>query len=211
MDILRKITLEKALRYLFLCFSIGAAVMLLFNLSVYLGIGNEEAIIRGWVNYGRRPPQPVMLPIENGKINIFDIGHIRFAVVHFEYLGDMLRGLSLACLITLVLSDFAILLIFYQLMHIFKTLDLGEVFRSNNMARMRIIAFAALAYTVLTYMSSFFLSTYIQRSGSELRGAFPAISGERVLLGALVALIILALLKAFKLGTQLQQEQDLTI
>ena len=47
MTILRKITIEKALRYLFLLLSIGAGLMLLLNLSAYLGIGGDEAIIRG--------------------------------------------------------------------------------------------------------------------------------------------------------------------
>lgn len=215
MTISGQITIEKILRYLFFLLSIGAAAMLLLNLSTYLGIGGDEAMIRGWVNYGRYPPQPAEFPIENGEIKIHNIGHIQFAVVHFEHFSSLLRGLPLTCLLALVLSDFAILLVLYQLMHIFRSLDMGAVFRSNNMRRIRLIAFAVLAFPILTYMGSFLLSTYIQRSGSweteGFRAVYPAISGERVLFGALIALIILALLKAFKLGNQLQQEQDLTI
>ncbi len=211
MTIWSKITVEKALRYLFLLLSIGAAIMLLLNLSVYLGIGADGAIIRGWVHYGSQPPEPLILPIENGEIKIHNIGHTQFALVHFEHLSTMLRGLPLACLICLVLSDFTIVLVFYQLMHIFRSIDKGEVFKTNNLARVRLIAFAVLAFSMFSYLTSSLLSTYIQRSGDSFRGAYPAISSERLVMGALVALIIFALLKAFKLGTQLQQEQDLTV
>jgi len=97
------------------------------------------------------------------------------------------------------------------LMHIFRTLNLGEVFRSNTMGRIRMIVYAVPTFSVLTFLNSKLLAVYINDSSAEFSNAYPAVHYERIILGVLAALIITTLLKAFQLGTQLQQEQDLTI
>jgi hypothetical protein len=208
---LPEFTVEKTLRYLFLVLTFGAGLLTLLNVCAYLGISDHEPMIRGWVNYGHAPVQPEQLPMESGKISIYNMSQIQFAVIRFDSIFSMLKGIPLVFFFFQVLLESAVVLVLYELMQIFKSLDKGEVFRLNNLGRMRRIAYAVLAYSVLTFLNTNLLATFIQRSGENFRSAYPALTYERVLLGTLVSLIIFALLKAFKLGTQLQQEQDLTI
>lgn len=206
-----KITVEKGLRYLFLLLTIAGGLVILLNLGAYLGIGTEGAMIRGWVNYGYRSPQPELLPMENGQIKIFNLQQIRFAFIQFNSVSDLLQGIPLVYLILKVLSELAVVLILLLLMQIFRSLDKGEVFQTQTLFRIRLMAYAVLTYTILTFLNTHLLAAYIQGSGETFRSAYPALTNEYFWSGILVTLIILALLKAFKLGTQLQQEQDLTI
>jgi hypothetical protein len=211
MTIKRKITLEKILRYVFFGLSISGGILVLLNLVACLGTGGEGPIIRGWVHYGHRPVQPELLAMASGQIKIYNMSQIQFAVVHFESLGAMLRGIPLVYLLFQVLLELSVVMVLYQLMQIFRSLDEGDVFRSNNLTRMRHIAYAILTYSLLTLLNAHLLAVYIQGSGDTLRSAYSYLTIERLLGGILVALIVFALQKAFSLGTQLQQEQDLTI
>ncbi len=208
MKIWSEITVAKTLRYLFLLLSIGWGLVALLNLSACLGIFDHDAMMRGWVNFGYLPESSKLV---SGPVNIFTMSQNKFAVINFDSMGDMLWGIPLLYLLGQLLSDLAIVLVFYQLMQIFRVLDLGDVFRSSTLARMRMIAYAVLTFSALTFLNSNLFATYINGSSAEFSNAYPAVHYERILLGALVALIITALLKAFQLGTQLQQEQDLTI
>ena len=211
MKIWSEITVVRAMRYLFLLLCIGGTFEVLFNLGAQLGIGHDNPMIRGWIQYGNAVIKPDLLPMGNGQIKVYNMVQMRFAFVEFNNLRDMLQGLPLIHLICLTLSEISIVLILYQMFQVFRSLDKGEVFRNNSIARIRYIAYLVVAFSVFTFLSSAMLAFFIQRSGPEIRLTAPVFGNDRVLLGILVALIIVALLKAFKLGAQLQQEQDLTI
>jgi len=196
------------LRYLFLLLTICWSLVALFNLSACLGVFNDEAMMRGWVNFGSLPEASKLV---SGPVNIYSMSQNKFAVINFDNMGEILHGIPLLHLLSQLLTDLAVVMVFYQLMHIFRTLNLGEVFRSNTMGRIRMIVYAVLTFSVLTFLNSKLLAVYIDDSSAEFSNAYPAVHYERIILGVLAALIITTLLKAFQLGTQLQQEQDLTI
>ncbi len=208
MKTLSKITVVNTLRYMFLLLCLGWGILTLLNLSANLGIFNSEPIMRGWVSCG---PLPGSEKLDSGPIELYTMGHKRFAVIKFDSMKEMLQGMPLLYLLVQVLCDLAIVLVFYQMTQIFRSLDFGEVFRSNTMQRMRIMAYTALGYALLTFLGSKLLATYINDRSADFDNVSPAVHYERVILGVLTALIISALVKAFELGKQLQQEQDLTI
>lgn len=207
----RLFRIEKVLKYLFWSLTFIAFIMTLLNLSAFLGIGHETALLRGWVNYGHRAVQPELLPATDAQIKVFNLQQNRLAMVQFEEWSALFSGLPLAILLSHLCIDLAVLVVFFQLARIFGSLDRGEIFRNDNMPRMRNIAWAVIGYSVFSFLQSFFLAKYIQGSGESFRSAYPAYGFEQISLGILVALIILALTKAFQLGAHLQQEQDLTI
>lgn len=165
-------------------------------------------MMRGWVNFGSLPEASKLV---SGPVNIYSMSQNKFAVINFDNMGEILHGIPLLHLLSQLLTDLAVVMVFYQLMHIFRTLNLGEVFRSNTMGRIRMIVYAVPTFSVLTFLNSKLLAVYINDSSAEFSNAYPAVHYERIILGVLAALIITTLLKAFQLGTQLQQEQDLTI
>lgn len=207
----RSFRIEKGLKYLFWALTFIAVALAVLNLSVYLGIGQETALLRGWVNYGHRAVQPELLPAADAQIKVFNLQQIRLAMVQFEQWSALFSGLPLAILLSHLCTDLAVVVVFFQLARIFGNLDRGEIFRTNNLPRMRKIAWAVVGYSVFSFLQSLLLARYIQGSGESFRSAYPAYGFEHICLGILVALIILALTKAFQLGAQLQQEQDLTI
>jgi hypothetical protein len=135
----------------------------------------------------------------------------RLAMVEFDHFSNLFQGLPWLYLLIDTTSNFLIAWVLYQMMLIFRSLDRGEVFRENNLPRLRNIAYSVLVYSVLTFINGGLFAHYIQHSGEQFLPAYSTVYIERILMGGLLALIIFALLKAFKLGIELQQEQDLTI
>ncbi|MBL7825575.1 MAG: DUF2975 domain-containing protein [Saprospiraceae bacterium] len=205
-------SLEKGLQYLFWAFAGFMLILTLLDMSVYLGIGSgKQALLRGWVSYQKHIPGTEAFEFSSGDIKMFTMEQSNLAMVNFDHFGSLLNGWPLAATLSLLLHYICIILIFHQLARIFQSLSRGQVFRINNNGRIRWMAFTVFAVPLFKFFHSLFLANYLQTLGGAFIETHPSYRFENVFFGALGAAIILSLAKAFQLGFQLQQEQDLTI
>jgi len=209
----KSIWLPKVLRYVFLGLSIAGCIMLLLNLSAYFGIISDGPFIRGWVTtITENNPVTLPLPDGSGDFKMYNFGEKKLIMVEFASLSALMKARSLSYILfqnlAWVLGIFAL----YHMFRIFRNLDLGATFRIENTRRIQSIALAVLAFPVVRYIAVQLMAgiTY-EAQGHQITTVRPPIFTEGLLLGGLLALVIFALAEVFRNGTQLQQEQDLTI
>ncbi len=209
----KSIGLSKVLRYLFLALSVGGCIFLLLELSAYFGIGGGGPFIRGWVTTIAEQ-NPVVLPHPDGSgdLKIYNFGSNKLVMVEFANMSAFLQGRYLGYILFQNLAWVLGIFILYQMFRIFQNLDLGATFRSDNTRRIRHIALAVLAFPIVRYIAArMMLGITYEAQGHQITTARSPIFTEDLLLGGLLALVIFALAEVFRNGTQLQQEQDLTI
>jgi hypothetical protein len=207
-----KIGIPGVLRYAFLALTAAACLLLLINLSGYFGITGNGLFLRGEVaTHGLHETTSFPLP-DGGEFRMYDFKAQKLVMLDFATAQAFFQVRHMAYLLfqnmTWVLAAF----VFYQMFRIFKNIDFGQTFREENTRRMRWIALAVLFYPFVELESELLLKGIVSRLQGQDTGFTPlAIVSEQTILGGLLCLVIFALAEAFRHGTHLQQEQDLTI
>jgi len=125
-------------------------------------------------------------------------------------LDDPARGLTLAVVLGALVGVGFGLVAIDQLRRIFRTLTAGEPFVGENVRRIRVIAGIIIGLEILEavvrFASSLFLRSHLASTGITLR------SDLNLQLGAIFAgLVLLVLAEVFRIGTELREDQALTI
>lgn len=207
--------LTRVLYFLFAGFTGFAILFVLFNLGAEFSIGGGQPFIRGWVTTVQEPAAPpVVLPHPDGSgdLKVYSLNQPKFIMLKFADMGSMLQSRYLGQILLQKMAWVLIVFILYQFMRIFRNLDRGEIFRDDNIRRIRYIGLALPAIPVCNYAASRLLSgiTYTA-DGHTITTAVAAGQMEYILMGGLLAMVIFALVEIFRNGAQLQQEQELTI
>jgi hypothetical protein len=157
--------------------------------------------------------QPVEISQPNGShFKMFNFGDQRLVMLEFPDLSSLLQARYLGYIGFQNLSGALVIFMLYQMFRIFRNLDLGATFRSDNIRRIRFIALAVLAFPIVRFVATSMLVRITNETqGNAIAPVRPPIFDEPVLLGGLLALIVFSLAEVFRYGTHLQQEQDLTI
>lgn len=207
------IGLPKVLHYVFLGLSIAGALLLLLNLSAYFGLGGNGPFIRGWVTtVTENNPVAVPHPDGSGDFKMYNFGEQKLVMLEFNNMSAFLQTRYLGYILFQNLAWVLGIIILYQMFRIFRNLDLGATFRSDNTRRIKVIALAVLMFPIVRYLAERLMAdiTY-EAQGHLITTARLPIFTETLALGALLSLVIFALAEVFRSGAQLQQEQDLTI
>ena len=207
-----KIGVPKVLRYTFLVFTAGGFLFFLVNLTGYFGIGSHGPFIRGWVTMWAEH-KPVVIPQpDGGNFKIFNFGDQRLVILEFPDLPSLLQARYLGYIGFQNLSWVLVIFILYQMFRIFRNLDLGATFFSDNIRRIRFIALAILAFPIVKFVAdSILVGITYEGQARAIALVRPPLLTEPLLVGGLLALVIFSLAEVFRYGTHLQQEQDLTI
>ncbi len=210
----KSIGLPKVLRYVFLGLSVAGCIILLLNLSAYFGIGGHGPFIRGWVTTTVTENNPIVLPHPDGSgdLKMYNFGTQKLVMLEFASMSAFLQARYLSYILFQNLAWVLGIFVLFQMFRIFRNLDLGATFRSDNTRRIRHIALAVLVFPIVRYIAARMMSgiTY-EAQGYQITVARLPIFTESLLLGGLLSLVIFSLAEVFRSGAQLQQEQDLTI
>jgi len=203
----------KVLRYTFLALTAGGCLMLLLNLSSYFGISSDGPFVRGYVgsqgDYG-----PTVLPLSdgNGIYKIFNFGERKLVLLDFSNLPSFMQFRHMFYILCQKMVWFLAIIVMYQMYRIFRNLDRKVMFRDENTRRIRLIALAVLLYPIMGLLAEVqFKAIVSQLPGHNLQLSSIPILDQELVYGAILSLVIFALADVFHSGTQLQQEQDLTI
>ncbi|MBK8194251.1 MAG: DUF2975 domain-containing protein [Lewinellaceae bacterium] len=205
--------LPKILRYLFLCLTCFGAIWWLLNLSAYIRVGDNGATIRGWVTtVGDSQHTVVPHPDGSGDLKMYNFGERKFVMLEFSEMQGMLKLRYLGYMLLENLKYILVVFGLYQMYLIFRNLDLGLIFRDEQIRRIRLIAVAVLVFPIANQIASRIIAgvTY-EAEGHRITTAIPPLLSEQIVLGGLLALMLFALAEVFRSGAILQQEQDLTI
>jgi hypothetical protein len=215
MDTVKSFGLSRVLYLLFAALTVFAALFALLNLSAEFSIGGGRPFIRGWVTSVQEPAAaPVLLPHPDGSgdLKVYSYSQPKFIFLEFADMGALLQSRYLGHIFFQKLSWILGILVLYQFTRIFRNLDRGQIFRDENIRRIKFIALAVALVPVTGFAASRMLSgiTYTAE-GHTVRTAVPVAQMEYIIAGGVLALVILALVEIFRNGVQLQQEQELTI
>ena len=215
METLKSIRLSRALYWIFAGLTGFAVLFVLLNLSAEFSIGGGQPFIRGWVTTVQEPAAPPVLlphPDGSGDLKIYQFNQPRFITLQFADMGSMLQSRYLGHILLQKLGWALTIVVLYQFMRIFRNLDRGQIFREENIRRIRHIALAVPAIPLAGFAASRLLAgiTYAV-DGHTVTTAAPAGQFEYVFAAGLLALVIFALVEIFRNGAQPQQEQELTI
>lgn len=200
------------LRYAFLFLTLGTVLLLVLNLTAYFGISSDGWFLRGEVaTQGLHHDATLPLP-DQGEMRVYDFKERRLVMLDFATAEAFFQVRHLAYLLFQNLSWALVAFALYQMYRIFKNLDARGTFRTDNVRRLRFIALAAFLYPFVTLESELlFKSIVVQLPGHGLSFSPVFVFTEQAFFGLLLSLVVYALSEVFRYGTQLQQEQDLTI
>lgn len=207
-----KIGLPKLMRYVFLAIMAGSALLLLLNLSCYVGIASDGPFLRGEIaTQGLHEISKVPLP-DGGEFRTYNFKEQKLVMLDFATAEAFFQIRHLVYLLFQNMTWALAVFISYQMFRIFKNLDDGNTFQTENVRRIQWIAVAVFAYPITKLESELLFKGIVMRLEGQQMGFVPqALLSEKIILGGLLCLIICALAEAFRYGVQLQQEQDLTI
>lgn len=205
--------LLKVLRYVFLVLCVGSGVFLLLNLTCYFGISSDGPFIRGWVTtLAENNPVVIPHPDGSGDLKMYNMGAQKLVMVEFANLSGMMQARYLGYILFQNLAWVLAIWVLYEMFRIFRNLDLGATFHTENTHRIRRMALAVLAFPMVRYIAAQIMSGIVyEAQGHQITSARLPLFSESLLLGGLLSLVIFGLAEVFRNGTQLQQEQDLTI
>ena len=209
----QKVATLRILQYIFIALIIAGSAMLLKDLSGYFGITGNGPYIHGWVMMVTEHDDPVGTPHPDGNntMTMYHSGHQKFVTLEFTEMGTMLRGRYLAYIFFQNMAWVLGIMILYQMYRILRNLGQGLVFHFENVRWIRYIALAALGIPVVHFFASWILVgiTY-SFHGHEYSTEIPDLHRERIIIGALVALLIFAFGEIFRTGIRLKEEHDLS-
>jgi|CZCA01.1.fsa_nt_gi hypothetical protein len=146
-------------------------------------------------------PPPASLHIETPGLDI-DFGAVTTAAIS--------RDLNLFTLFSIIPLFAVYLYVLYNLRRIFATLVAENPFARENVVRIRRIGGAVITGAVLKSLVQtafgFFFTHYVSVTGVDFRAKL-SLDLTTILLG----LVILVLAEIFRLGSAMQEEQDLTV
>jgi Protein of unknown function (DUF2975) len=209
-----KTRLLRTLRYVFIALMILGSVLLLKKFSAYFGFTGDEPFIHGWVTMVTEQDDPVGTPHPDGNndITLYHHGNHKLVTIEFADMGLLFKEKYLAYIVFHIAAGVLSIIILYQMYRILSNLEQGVVFQSANVRRIRLIALAILIIPSMLYVSNWILAgiTYTFH-GHQYMTDMPDLHQERVIIGALVALVVFALGEIFNTGIKLKEEHDLTI
>ncbi|MFN0213981.1 MAG: DUF2975 domain-containing protein [Saprospiraceae bacterium] len=207
-----KIGIPKILRYSFLALSLGVALLLLLNLSCYFGFWGNGPFLRGEIaTQGLQEISKVPLP-DGGEFRTYNFKEQKLVFLDFASAQAFFQIRHMVYLLFQNMSWALVAFVFYQMFRIFKNLDRGQTFLADNTRRIQWIGAAIFAYPIASLEGELLLKGIVMRLQGQEMGFSPlVIFSEKIILGGLLCLVMFALAEAFRNGTQLQQEQDLTI
>jgi hypothetical protein len=208
-----KITLLRVLHAVFLGLMVAGIALLTLNQGNSLGITDGQPSIQGWVT-AVGDHQKVTLPNPEGSsaLNIYNFNQRQFLTIEFASRSDLLEPRYLGYILFQNLAWLFGILVLYQMFRIFRNLDRGLTFQTENIRRVRYIAFMIPAIPLAAFLASRILAGIVRAlPGYQSPGVRPADSVEDIVFSILVAILIFAVVEIFQRGAHLQQEQDLTV
>lgn len=208
-----EILTPKVLRYAFLALTAATSLLLLLNLTGYLGISSGGFFLRGEIaTQGLREVAKFPLVGDGGEMRVYDFKEQKLVLLDFATAQSFFQLRHIAYLFFQNMTWALVVFVFYQMFRIFKNLDRRDTFREENARRIRWVALAVLLYPFMGVESALQFKAIVSKlPGHGLSFTPVVIFTEQVILGGLLSLVIFALAEVFRHGTHLQQEQDLTI
>ena len=208
-----KVRLQMILRHVFMALSIAGLTLMVLNLAVYFGIGSDGPFVRGWVtSVTEHAPVVIPHPDGSGDYKAYPWYTQKLVMLQFKDMSGVLKARYLGYIFFQNLAWALGVFILYQMFRIFRNLDLGAVFHAENTRRIRYIAVAALLFPITRFVADNLMTGIAyEAEGHSIQTARPPLMLEPIIAGVFVSLVIFALAEVFRNGTQLQQEQDLTI
>lgn len=208
-----KSTMLRTLQYVFIGLMVVGSLILLRNLSEYFGITGGEPFIHGWVTMvTEQEPEGTPHPNGNNDLTMYHSGHHKLIKIEFADMNLMLQERYLAYITFHIVAWVLGIIILYQMFRILRNLEQGLVFHETNVRRIRHISLAVLCIPILLYVSGWILEGIAYTfHGHQYTTDMPDLHRERVVIGALVALVVFALGEIFRTGIRLKEEHDLTI
>lgn len=214
MSVKQRIATLRILQYIFIALMLYGGFLLLKDLSGYFGFTGNGPYIHGWVMMVTEHDEPIGTPHPDGSngMTLYHSGHHKLVTLEFNEMSTMLRGRYLVYILSQSLAWILGISILYQMYRILRNLEDGRVFHMKNVRRIRLIALAALGIPIVHFFASWILVgiTYTFH-GHEYSTEIPDLHRERIIIGALVALVIFALGEIFRTGIRLKEEHDLAI
>lgn len=202
------------MQYLFIVLIAAGSFMLLRDVSGYFGITGSGPYIHGWVMMVTEEEGSVGTPHPDGsnEMTMYHSGHHKYVTLEFNEMGTMLRGRYLAYILFQSLAWVFGITILYQMFRILRNLENGLFFHFENVRRIRFIALAAVGIPIVHFFASWiFVGITYTFHGHEYHAEIPDLHRERIIIGALVALVIYAFGEIFRTGIRLKEEHDLTV
>lgn len=203
----------RILQYIFIIIMIAGGIWLLRNVSGYFGITGDGPFIRGWVTMvTEQDPEGMPHPDGSNDVTLYHSSHHKLVTIEFADMGLLFKEKYLAYVVFHIAAWVLALVILYQMFRILRNLEQGLVFQGSNVRRIRFIALAIVSIPLLLYISNWVLAgiTYTFH-GHQYMTDMPDLHRERVVIGALVALVVFALGEMFRTGIRLKEDHDLTI
>jgi|GEM_PF-2653415 len=207
----QKLTMLRTLRYAFIGLMILGAVLMVKNLSAYFGITGNGPFIHGWVTMvTEQDPVGTPHPDSNTNATLYHTSHHKLVTIEFADMGLLFKEKYLAYIVFHIAAWVLGWIILYQMYRILSNLEQGLVFQEANVRRIRIIALSVVGIPLLLFISSWILAgiTYTFH-GHQYVTDMPDLHRERVVIGALVALVIFALGEIFRTGIRLKEDHDI--
>lgn len=207
----QKMKMLRTLRYVFIGLMILGVFLMVKNLSAYFGITGNGPFIHGWVTMVTEQ-DPVGTPHPDSTTNatLYHTSHHKLVTIEFEDMGLLFKEKYLAYIVLHIASWILGLIILYQMYRILSNLEQGMVFQEVNVRRIRFIAFSVVGIPLLLFISNWILAgiTYTFH-GHQYMTDMHDLHRERVVIGALVALLIFALGELFRTGIRLKEDHDM--
>lgn len=200
------------MRYVFLAFTAGTALLLLFNLSAYFGLASDGPFLRGEV-HGQMLQHSDTQPMPGGgEYRTYELQAQQLVLLDFAGTQTFYQWRHMLYLLFQNLGWALVVFVFYQMYRIFKNLEAGRTFDEGNTRRIQWIALAVLSYPIVDLGSKLIFRGIVARLEDGGISFSPlALLSEQILLGGVLCIVISSLAAAFRHGAKLQQEQDLTI
>ncbi|HNG89133.1 MAG TPA: DUF2975 domain-containing protein [Saprospiraceae bacterium] len=204
--------MPRVLRYAFFFLTLGTLLVLVLNLTAYFGISSDGWFLRGEVATQGLSPQSALPMPDQGEMRVYDFKESRLVMLDFATARSFFQVRHLAYLLFQNLTWALVAFVLYQMYRIFSNLEARGTFRDDNVRRLRWIALAILFYPFVSLESELLFKSIVSKlPGHGLSFSSVYVVTEQMLFGLFVSLVVYALSEVFRYGTQLQQEQDLTI
>jgi hypothetical protein len=209
----KKISLPMVLRHTFMALTIAFSLLAVLQLSSYLGISSDGPFIRGWVTTASEPGPEQVPPASSGEqMKLYEFGDRKLVMVEFSNFSALMQIRYLGYIFFQLIPWLLGVYILYQMFVIFRDMDRGKIFPQENVRRIRHMATAVLLFPIVNYLSGTFLwNIVLTQRGQSASMPLSPLFLEPILQAGFIALILFSLAEVFRYGSQLQQEQDLTI
>ncbi|MBV6442304.1 MAG: hypothetical protein EPGJADBJ_04014 [Saprospiraceae bacterium] len=207
----QKATMLRTLRFIFIGLMILGVILMVKNLSAYFGITGDGPFIHGWVTMvTEQEPVGTPHPDSTHSATLYHSSHHKLVTIEFADMGLLFKEKYLAYIVFHIAAWLLGLIILYQMYKILSNLEQGMVFQEGNVRRIRFIALSVVSIPSLLFVSNWILAgiTYTFH-GHQYITDMHDLHRERVVIGALVALLIFAFGEIFRTGIRLKEEHDM--